>query len=137
MVRNAPFLKSVVPVLAASNASDSGPSKSFCEGIPGFFSESQLDILNDPAAKGLEAVLRVRERGGPSYPPLCHLRGRVSASGSESDLQEPIPTVFVDQSVMSVNPGVARASLVSGGVSRAAHACRRARIAILAHWWRE
>ena len=114
---------------SVSKESDSGPSFSFSVGIPGSFSESQLDILNDPAVKGLEAMLRVRERGGPSYPPLCHLRvdscvpppaRRFSGSGSETDLQEPVPTVFFDKSAKSVNPGGARASLASAGVSRAA-----------------
>ena len=79
--------------------------------------------MNDPAVKGLEAMFQVRERGGPSYLPLCHFRvdscvpppaRRFSGSGSESDSQEPVPTVFVDHSVKCVNPGVARSSFVSG-----------------------
>ena len=48
------------------------------------------------------------------------LARRFSGSGSETDLQEPVPTVFFDKSAKSRNPGVARGSLVSGGVSRAA-----------------
>ena len=48
------------------------------------------------------------------------LRGGFSGSGSETDLQEPVPTVFFDKSAKSGNPGGARASLASAGVSRAA-----------------
>ena len=56
---------------SGSKGSDSGPSLSFSRGIPYSLFESQLDILNDPAVKRLEAVLRVRDRG-PSYPvPAC------------------------------------------------------------------
>ena len=55
---------------SASKGSDSGPSLSFSGGIPGSFLESQLDILNDPAVKRLEAVLRVRDKG-PCYPVLA------------------------------------------------------------------
>ena len=47
---------------SASKGSDSGPSLSFSRGIPDSFLESQLDILNDPAVKRLEAVLRVRDK---------------------------------------------------------------------------
>ena len=59
---------------SASKASDSGPSLSFSQGILGSFSESQLDILNDPAVKALARLPRIRERRGPAYPPLCHRR---------------------------------------------------------------
>ena len=52
---------------SVSKESDSGPF-SFSEGIPRSFAESQLDVLNDPV-KGLEAMLRVRERGGLRVPP--------------------------------------------------------------------
>ena len=46
----------------------------FFSSIPGSFSESQLDIFNDPAVRALERLLRVREQGGHAYPPLCHRR---------------------------------------------------------------
>ena len=72
MVRNAPFFKCVVLVLALlPKGHISGPSLSSSGGILGSFSESQLDILNDPAVKPLEAVLSVRD-SGPSCPvPAC------------------------------------------------------------------
>ena len=56
---------------SASKGPDSGPSLSFSGGIPGSFSQSQLDTLSDPAVERLEAVLSVRD-SGPSYPvPAC------------------------------------------------------------------
>ena len=84
---------------------------SFSGGIPGSCSKSQLDIMNDPVVKALELLLRVRERGGPAYPPLCHRRvvscvppplRRHSGAGSETEAEE------------SRNPGVALCSRVSG-----------------------
>ena len=68
VVRNAPFFKCVVPVLALL-------PKGQIQVLFGFFlevslcsfSESQLDILSDLAVKRLEAVLSVRD-SGPSHP---------------------------------------------------------------------
>ena len=54
---------------SVSKESDSGPSLSFSEGIPGSFSESQLDILKDPAVTAFDRSLRVRARGG--VPPFA------------------------------------------------------------------
>ena len=71
MVRNGSLFQVCCPGLGSvSKESDSGPSLSFSGGIPGSFSESQLDILYDPAVKRLEAVLNVRD-SGPCYPVLC------------------------------------------------------------------
>ena len=65
VVRNAPFFKCAVPVLASvSKESDAGPPLSSSEGIPGSFSESQLDILKNPAVPAFDRSLRVRARGG-------------------------------------------------------------------------
>ena len=55
-----PFFKSVVPVCFQSVRS--GLSQSFSGGIPGSFSESQLDILNDLAVKALEALVTSESR---------------------------------------------------------------------------
>ena len=49
---------------SVSKESDSGPPLSFSEGIPGSLSESQLDILNDPAVTAFDRSLPVRARGG-------------------------------------------------------------------------
>ena len=54
-----------------SKESDSGPSFSFSGGIPGSFSESQLDIIYDPAVKRLDADLNVRYSGACSPVPAC------------------------------------------------------------------
>ena len=49
---------------SVSKESDSGPPLSFSEGIPGSFSESQLDMLKNPAVPAFDPSLRVRARGG-------------------------------------------------------------------------
>ena len=49
---------------SVSKESDSGPPLSFSEGIPGSLSESQLDILNDPAVAAFDRSLQVRARRG-------------------------------------------------------------------------
>ena len=49
---------------SVSKESDSGPPLSFSEGIPGSLSESQLDILNDPAVAAFDQSLQVRARRG-------------------------------------------------------------------------
>ena len=57
---------------SVSKESDSGPPLSFSEGIPGSSSESQLDILKNPAGTAFDRSLRVRARGGvvSGVPPL-------------------------------------------------------------------
>ena len=45
---------------SVSKESDSGPPLSFSEGIPGSLSESQLDILSDPAVTAFDRSLPVR-----------------------------------------------------------------------------
>ena len=49
---------------SVSKESDSDPPLSFSEGIRGSFSESQLDILKNPAVTAFDRSLRVRARGG-------------------------------------------------------------------------
>ena len=56
---------------SVSKESVPGPSFSFSGGIPGSFSESQLDILFDPAVKRLDADLNVRDSGACSPVPAC------------------------------------------------------------------
>ena len=61
---------------SVSKESDSGPSFSFSfsGGIPGSFSESQLDYIHDPAVKRLGEDLNVRYSGACS-PVLACQRG--------------------------------------------------------------
>ena len=49
---------------SVSKESDSGPSFSFSGGIPGSFSESQLDFIHDPAVTAFDQSLQVRARRG-------------------------------------------------------------------------
>ena len=73
------------PVHCARN---SGAGLSFSGGIPGSFSESQLDNMNDPAVKRLDAVLNVCDSGAcPPFPARhrdiafsCPLSRRLSGS---------------------------------------------------------
>ena len=60
---------------SVSKESDSGPSFSvFSGGIPGSFTESQLDFIHDPAVKRLHVDLNVRHSGACS-PVLAYQRG--------------------------------------------------------------
>ena len=59
---------------SVSKESDSGPSFSFSGGIPGSFTESQLDFIHDPAVKRLDDDLNVRHSGACS-PVLTCQRG--------------------------------------------------------------
>ena len=49
---------------SVSKESDSGPSFSFSGGIPGSFTESQLDFIHDPAVTAFDQSLQVRARRG-------------------------------------------------------------------------
>ena len=73
----------------------------------------------------LRSKLRVRARGGPAYPPLCHRRvvscvlptsRRLSGSGSETDLPEPSP---IDVSIQGVRSELQAPHVFSGGTETA------------------